>query len=103
MTPSRFTSRFLVLLVIAFVAGCAVSPPVQEMSNARQAIAAAADAEAVQLAPGALDEALRYLDEAEAQIRDRLFNLARANAIRAKNSAVDALLAVQAASRSADN
>ena len=90
-------------MVNAFVAGCAISPPVQEMSDARQAIAAATDAEAVQLAPGALNEALSYLEEAEVQIRARSFNLARANAIRARNSAVVALQVIQAASRSADN
>jgi hypothetical protein len=73
------------------------------MSDARQAIAAATDAEAVQLAPGALNEALSYLEEAEVQIRARSFNLARANAIRARNSAVVALQVIQAASRSADN
>ena len=103
MIHTRVTTRLLALLVTAFVVGCATSPPVQEMSDARQAIAAAVDADAAQLAPGPLDEAQRYLEDAESQIRDRSFNLARTNAIRARNRAVDALQASQAASRSADN
>ena len=103
MIDTRVTSRLLILLVAAFVIGCATSPPVQGMSDARQAIAAAVDADAAQLAPGPLGDAQRYLDDAESQIRDRSFNLARTNAIRARNRAVDALQASQAASSSADN
>jgi hypothetical protein len=73
------------------------------MSDARQAIAAAVDADAARLAPAQLDDARRYLGEAEAQISERSFNLARNNAIRARNRAVDALQASQVASSSVDN
>ena len=73
------------------------------MSDARQAIAAAEDADAARLAPAPLDDARRFLTQAETQIRERSFTMARSNAIRAKNSAVDALQASQEASRSADN
>lgn len=103
MIHARVTTRFLTLLVAVFMTGCATSPPVQEMSDARQAIAAAEDADALRLAPRPLSEARRYLDEAEAQIRAGSFGMARSNAVRAKNSAVDALQASQAASQSADN
>ncbi len=96
-------TRLLALLLTVFVLGCATSPPVQEMSDARQAIAAAEDAYAVRLAPIPLSDAKRYLSQAETQIRARSFSLARTNAIRAKNSAVDALQASQVASQSADN
>ncbi len=96
-------TRLLALLLTVFVLGCATSPPVQEMSDARQAIAAAEDADAVRLAPIPLSDAKRYLSQAETQIRARSFSLARTNAIRAKNSAVDALQASQVASQSADN
>ncbi len=93
----------MALLVALFALGCSTSPPVQEMSDARQAITAAEDADAVRIAPNPLGDARRYLSQAETQIRTRSFGLARANAIRAKNSAVDALQASQAASQSADN
>ena len=73
------------------------------MSDARQAIAAAEDADAVRLAPTPLGDARRYLSQAEIQIRDRSFSLARTNAIRAKTSAVDALQVSQAAGQSADD
>ena len=103
MIHTRVTTRLLALLVAVFVLGCATSPPVQEMSDARQAIAAAEDADAVRLAPVPLNDAKRYLSQAETQIRARSFNLARTNAIRAKNSAVDALQASQIANQSVDN
>ena len=103
MIHTRVTTRLLTLLVAVFVLGCATSPPVQEMSDARQAIAAAEDADAGRLAPIPLGDARRYLTQAETQIRARSFSQARANAIRAKNSAVDALQASQVASQSADN
>ncbi|MFP6828408.1 MAG: DUF4398 domain-containing protein [Gammaproteobacteria bacterium] len=103
MIHTRVTTRLFALLVAVFVVGCATSPPVQEMSDARQAIAAAEDADAARLAPATLDDARRFLSQAETQIRERSFTMARSNAIRAKNSAGDALQASQEASRSADN
>jgi len=103
MIHRRVTTRLFTLLAAAFVLGCATSPPVQEMSDARQAIAAAEDANAARFAPIPLGDARNYLNQAESQIRARSFNLARTNAIRAKNRAVDALQASQSASQSADN
>ena len=84
--------RALILLLMLVVAGCA-SAPIQEMSDARQAIAAAEDAEA---ASAPLTDAQRLLSEAEAQIRSGLWGMARANAIRARDLAVNALNAIQA-------
>ena len=103
MNDTRVTTRLIALLIALLVVGCATSPPVQEMSDARQAISAAEDADAARLAPAPLDDARRFLSQAETQIRARSFTLARTNAIRAKNSAVDALQASQEASRSADD
>ena len=87
--------RALVVLGVLIGAGCATEPPVQEMSDARQAIAAAEDADAARLAPVPLTDARRFLAQAETQIRNRSFTLARTNAVRAKNRAVDALNASQ--------
>ncbi len=87
--------RVLILFLMLFVAGC-VSAPIQEMSDARQAISAAEDAEAE---PAPLTDAQRLLSEAEAQIRSGLWGMARANAIRARDLAVNALNAIQADSQ----
>ncbi|HEY8522032.1 MAG TPA: DUF4398 domain-containing protein [Gammaproteobacteria bacterium] len=83
--------------VLALVA-CATSPPVQEMSDARQAIAAAEQANAETLAPEPLRDARRLLEQAERQLREEAYGPARANAVRAKNRAVQALESSQAAS-----
>ncbi len=61
------------------------------MSNARQAITAAEQANAQGYAPEALGEARRYLAEAEQQIRQQAYGPARVNAVRAKNRALQAL------------
>ena len=84
--------RVVVLLaVVAAVAACVTSPPVQEMSDARQAINAAVEANASRFAPESLGDARRFLEEAEQQIQQQAFGPARMNAVRAKNRAVQAL------------
>ncbi len=84
------------LLACVMLAGCVTSPPVQEMSDARQAITAAEQADAAALAPAVLGEAQRFLAEAEQQLREEAYGPARANAVRAKNRAVEALATAQA-------
>src|SRR5690606_29105489 len=81
------------------LAACATSPPVQEMSDARQAIAAAEEAAAAEYARERLDDARRFLETAEQQLRDEMYGAARLNAIRARNRAVEALEASQEAAR----
>ena len=78
------------------VASCVAGPPVQEMSNARQAIAAAEESDAATLAPDELNEARRLLEQAESQLRDRNYGLAQTSAIQARSRAVEALQASQA-------
>ncbi len=90
--------RTLIVLLALTIAACATAPPVQEMSDARQAITAAEDADAARLAPVPLSDARRFLAQAETQIANRSFGLARTNAVRAKNRAVDALQASQTVS-----
>lgn len=95
--------RARILLVSgALLAGCATAPPVQEMSDARQAITAAEDAGADRLAPEPLADARRYIGEAERQIRDEIYGPARANAVRAKNRALQALEDAEAAQEDDD-
>lgn len=83
-------------LLAVLLVGCVTSPPVQEMSDARQAIAAAEAADAERRAPESLREARRYLGEAERQLQQEAYGSARMNAVRAKNRALAALQASQA-------
>jgi len=94
-----FRSRahnILLLTALCAAAGCVTSPPVQEMSDARQAISAAEEGDAARLAPESLGDARRYLEEAERQLLQEAYGLARANALRAKSRAVQALASSQA-------
>ncbi len=79
------------------LSACVTSPPVQEMSDARQAIAAAEAADAQRLAPESLDAARNYLVEAERFLQEESYGLARTNAVRARNRAMAALRAINAA------
>ena len=90
-------AHLLASLLVVVLVGCVTSPPVQEMSDARQAIAAAVAADAERFAPESLSEARRYLDEAERQLQQEAFGPARMNAVRAKNRAIAALQASQPA------
>jgi hypothetical protein len=83
--------RVCLTLAALALAGCVSAPPVQEMSDARQAINAAEAAMAGRAAPDALRDAQRFLAEAEQQIQQQAYGPARFNAIRAKNRAALAL------------
>lgn len=75
------------------VAGCAAGPPVQEMSDARQAIAAAKAAGAEQAAAEELRMAEAFLDSAQRKLSERAYAQARRDALEAKNKALAALAA----------
>jgi hypothetical protein len=94
MRGSSVLILFAVLL--ALLSGCATEPPVQEMSDARQAVAAAREAGAGQYAPAMLREAEARLSEAEQSLNrgDTAPNwsFARRDALAAKEIALDALL-----------
>jgi Domain of unknown function (DUF4398) len=82
--------RFLaVLLSLAALAGC-VGAPVQEMSNARQAVRAAERAGAMVHAPDDLNEARRLLKQAEANIRHGDYRAARDDAEQSRERAMTA-------------
>ena len=82
--------RSIVLTALLIVAGCQTAP-VQEMSDARQAISVAKKAGAEKLAPVDLNAALDYLRSAESFINQRQYDNARREAVNAKASALDAL------------
>ena len=91
--------RGAIILLTLMIASCVAGPPVQEMSDARQAIAAAEESNAATLAPDELNEARRLLEQAETQLRARYYTLAQSTAIQARSRAVEALQASQAVSQ----
>ena len=83
-----FVGGFTIAIVLA---GCILAPPVQEMSDARQAIAAAEAAAADRWARDEISEARRLIAEAEQDIAVEAYGPARSNALRAQDRAVRAL------------
>ncbi len=92
MLPTRLSQflRAAVLAALIVVAGCQTAP-VQEMSDARQAITVAREAGAEEHAADDLIAAVNYLQSAENFLYKREYDLARRDALQAKSSALDAL------------
>jgi len=89
-----------VLLTLLSVGACGCAgAPAQEMSNARQAIKAARDAGAAEVAPQKLNEAQSLLEQAETSLQKGDFKNARRSAVAAKGRATEALSAAQPTSR----
>jgi PBP1b-binding outer membrane lipoprotein LpoB len=86
-----------VLFCVVLLSGCAAGPPVQEMSDARQAISAAREAGAADHAAGDLREAEDYLDSAVRNISRKDYDQARDDAVEAKNKALAALATTESA------
>jgi hypothetical protein len=86
----RVRIALLAVFASAVLAGCA-SAPMQEMSDARQAIRAAQDAGAANTAAQPLSEAQIALNRAESQLNKRFFRAARRSAEEAHGKAVEAL------------
>ena len=89
MRVRRIPSVFIIAL-LALVSAACTSAPTQEMSDARQAINAARDAEAEAYAPRSLDSAERLLDNAQASLKAGDYNLARNDALEARQAAIKA-------------
>ena len=85
----------IIVLLLAALSACA-SAPVQEMSDARQAIAVAREAGAANLAASDLAEAERYLESAQDKLNRRAYSLARRDAEQAKVKALAALARAKA-------
>jgi len=81
----------LLLLMLGVVAACQTAPPVQEMSDARMAIAVAKEAGAEQQAADELKAAEDYLELAEKSLMEKAYSQARYHALDAKRNALDAL------------
>ncbi len=87
-TPARRVLSYLILF--GLLAACAVNPPVQEMSNARQAIEAAMASGAEIHAPALLEEARALLQEASDALGVGDYPAARQFALEAKEAAIRA-------------
>lgn len=94
---ARLAARGILLMLILALGACETAP-VQEMSDARQAITVAREAGAETLAARELREAEAYLASAEYQLEQRAFARARFDARAAKNSALQALSVAERAS-----
>jgi uncharacterized lipoprotein len=96
-SPLRYWLLLSVLLS-GLLSGCAsLSPPVQEMSDARQAIKAAREANAQELAPQKLQSAedsielaIRTLEQGEYEAARMAASVAKALAIKARDEALAA-------------
>lgn len=95
MLNPKFLAHLITRLAAAFsfvvIAACSAAPPVQEMSDARQAIHAARGADAATHAPDLLLKAQQYLKEAESKLQQKAYNSAKHDAIAAKKQALEAL------------
>ena len=88
--------RALLVVLPLTVVGCQTAPPVQEMSDARQAIAVAKDAGAESNARSELEEAEELLHRAKLNLAERLYGEARQDAVSARRRALDALAVAEA-------
>jgi hypothetical protein len=92
MTPNLTITRLAgVLALLLILAACETAPPVQEMSDARQAITVAREAGAAELATTELAEAEKYLQNAEERLDRQQYREARSAALEAKLRAQQAL------------
>lgn len=92
MRSSVNTKRRIPWYACAFLvaAACETAPPVQEMSDARQAIEVARQAGAEAHAKPELNEALDFLEAAEHDLDVEEYARARKSALQAKNKALEA-------------
>jgi hypothetical protein len=89
-------SRLMVVLVgVVCLLGCRMGPPVQEMSDARQAISAAAAAGATRGSSPEFDAAQAAIVRAETHLQAQEYARARLAALQAKHHAAAALANAQ--------
>lgn len=101
MQPAGFQTFIKGLLLVALLSltACETTPPAQEMSDARQAIAVAKEAGAEEYAAFHLKAAEDYLDTAKKALDDGEYSEARRNAKHAKVKALDALKETESSTR----
>ena len=77
------------LVAAVFIVACA-SAPTQEMSDARQAVFSARDADASDFAPRSMDSAEQLLDRAQQFLKQGRYDVARDDALEARQAAMKA-------------
>lgn len=87
----RLIKRGLLAVFTGLLVACSGGPPVQEMSDARQAIAAVHQTEGSERSADLLAQARTLLESAEAKLRRRAYNGAKVDAVEARKKAVEAL------------
>jgi hypothetical protein len=78
----------ILLLYCALLTGCVFTPPVQEMSDARQAIRSAEAAEANRYSPDKFAAAQAALKKAEYWLTQKAYSNARQYALNARDEAI---------------
>jgi len=89
--------RMVSIAVVAWSLAACAGAPVQEMSDARQALRAAQAAGADEYAPVPLAEAERLVGVAQAELEQRDYRSAQQAAIEARKQALQALESARAA------
>lgn len=94
MSLERLHKRLFYIVILSVLAlvvnACSTTAPVQEMSNARQSIRAAKDANAEKLATNILSEAQQRLRSAMRELDAGEYERARILAVEAKHLALKA-------------
>ncbi|HVY21985.1 MAG TPA: DUF4398 domain-containing protein [Steroidobacteraceae bacterium] len=90
MSLHRVAAHFRIPLLLAIMLSACASAPVQEMSDARQAVQAALQSGAATAAPAQMNAAQTALRLAERLVRDRQFEAARHYAVDARAKAIEA-------------
>ena len=80
-----------IIVLLLFIGACQSSPPVQEMSDARQAIAVARAAGAEKLAEADFRAAESSLANAQRKLSEHAYSQARRDALEAREKALEAL------------
>ena len=82
--------NYLTSIIVLFaLSACATLPPLQEMSNARQTIAAAKGMNSNAEQSEKIQEAERLLSRAERRMEVNLYEPARQDALRAQKEAIE--------------
>ena len=89
--PSLAGSRASVALCLLLGLAACAGAPVQEMSDARQAVAVASQAHAEKRAPSEMARAQKYLDAAQHALDQGDYSTARDDAFTARQAAIKAL------------
>lgn len=99
LTGFKTILKGLLVSTLLYLAACETAPPVQEMSDARQAIAVAIEAGAEERAAFHLKAAEDYLESAQQALNEHAYSEARRDAKQAKMKALDALKASESAKK----